>query len=311
MSKNEKTTHGSNGTTRTYRVAGHLFSVNIPSEILTANDHLMAAYHPFEAEGDCEQALFSLSVRTAEEVHNPEDFTEETRQTEDGQTIVSGNLADGSKGIAYLWGEEKAFAQCSPDYTTATLLATSKRLQHAIDNTLMLLFAFATAPLSTLLFHSSTVVWQGKGYMFLGVSGTGKSTHSRLWLKNISETHLLNDDNPVVRIGSAGTPIVYGSPWSGKTPCYKNEQYPVGAIVKLHQAPENQVREANILEGYVAITESVSGKRWEKRIADGLHATTEAVLKGSKVFLLGCLPDDEAAKVCWQAVADKGEGGEG
>ena len=311
MSKNEKTTHGKTNTTRTYRVAGHLFSVNIPSEILAANDHLMAAYRPFETEGDSEQPLFSLSVKATEEIQKPEDFAEETRQTEDGQTIVSGSLADGSKGIAYLWGEERAFAQCSQDYTTATLLATGKRLQHAIDNTLMLLFAFATAPHSTLLFHSSTVVWQGKGYMFLGVSGTGKSTHSRLWLKNIAGTHLLNDDNPVVRIDSTGTPIVYGSPWSGKTPCYKNEQHPVGTIVMLHQAPENQIRQASILEGYVAITESVSGKRWEKTIADGLHATTEAVLKGCKVFLLGCLPDDDAAKTCWQAVTAQREGGEG
>lgn len=311
MSKNEKTTHGNNGTTRAYRVAGHLFSVNIPAEILALNDHLMAAYSPFETEERDVSPLFCLSVETTEEVRFPEDFTEETRQTEDGQTIASGNLANGSKGIAYLWGEERAFAQCSQDYTTATLLATGKRLQHAIDNTLMLLFAFATAPHSTLLFHSSTVVWQGKGYMFLGVSGTGKSTHSRLWLKNISGTHLLNDDNPVVRIAPDGHPVVYGSPWSGKTPCYKNEQHPVGAIVMLHQAPENQIHKASILEGYVAITESVSGKRWEKQIADGLHATTEAVLKGSKVFLLGCLPDDDAAKVCWLAVTAQREGGEG
>ncbi len=298
-----------------YRVADHLFAVSIPQELLAENNKLMAAYRPFETEemiaGDetdgqaTGEVLFHLDIMPTEEVALPADFAEETRQTEDGQTIVSGQLANGRKAIAYDWDGRMAFVESSADYASATLHTTAYRLQNAVDNTLMLLFAFATAPQQTLLFHSSTVVWQDKGYMFLGVSGTGKSTHSRLWLKNIPNTHLLNDDNPVVRISPEGMPIVYGSPWSGKTPCYKNEQYPVGAIVMLHQAPANDIRQANVLEGYVAITESVSGKRWEKSIADGLHATTDAVLKGCKVFLLGCLPDDDAAKVCWNCVTSE------
>ncbi len=307
-------------TTKIYRVADHLFAVTISLKLLAENDRLMAAYQPFEVDAqgeetdaqDGDKPLFHLTIEhTEEEIPLPGDFVEDTRQTEDGQTIVSGRFSDGEKAIVYIWGNRRAFVRSAANYTTATLHTTHFRLQNAIDNTLMMLFAFATAPHHTLLFHSSTVVWQDWGYMFLGISGTGKSTHSRLWLKNIEHTHLLNDDNPVVRISPEGTPIVYGSPWSGKTPCYKNEQYPVGAIVMLHQAPANEIRQANVLEGYVAITESVSGKRWEKSIADGLHATTEAVLKGCKVFLLGCLPDDDAAKVCWSRVTGKREGGEG
>ena len=308
MIKDENTVHDDSYATRTYRVADHLFSVTIPSTALVATANMMAAYRPFETE-ESSGVLFKLDIRLDTEVTVPEDFSEETRQTEDGQTIASGNLAGGRKAIAYYWGDKKAFVECSGDYRTATLHTTGERMQNAIDNTLMLLFAFTTAQRQTLLFHSSTTVWQGKGYMFLGVSGTGKSTHSRLWLKNIADTHLLNDDNPVVRINAEGTPIVYGSPWSGKTPCYKNEQYPVGTIVKLRQAPKNEIRQAGILDAYVAITESVSGKRWDKSIADGLHASAEAVLKGCRVFLLDCLPDDDAARVCWGCVADKGEGG--
>lgn len=307
MKENENT-GTSTFTTQTYRVAEHHFTVSIPSEVLTGNDNLMAAYRPFETEAD-KESLFSLGVLLALEVVLPDNFTEETRQTEDGQTIVSGKFGDDEKAIVYYWSDGMAYVQCSNDYRTATLHTTSYRLQNAIDNTLMLLFAFATAPQSTLLFHSSTTVWQGKAYMFLGVSGTGKSTHSRLWLKNIEGSHLLNDDNPVVRVNEKGTPIVYGTPWSGKTPCYKNEQYPVESIVMLHQAPVNKIRKASILEAYVAVTESVSGKRWEKLIADGLHATTEAVLKGCKVFLLDCLPDNDAARVCWNSVTRKDEGG--
>lgn len=76
--------------------------------------------------------------------------------------------------------------------------------------------------------------------MLLGKSGTGKSTHSRLWLKYIPDTKLLNDDNPAVRIMDNNTIMIYGTPWSGKTPCYKNVGVLLEGLVRLRQAPENQ-----------------------------------------------------------------------
>lgn len=293
--------------TKTYRVADHCFAVTLPSAALTANERLMAAYRPFETEA--QEPLFRLAVHEVEAVDLPDAFTEDTRQSEDGQTIVSGNMTDGHKAIAYHWGSETAFMESTADYRSATLYVTAHRLQHAIDNTLMLLYAFTTATRATLLFHASAVVWQDRAFLFLGVSGTGKSTHSRLWLETIGGTWLLNDDNPVVRISDEGVPVVYGSPWSGKTPCYKNEHYPLGALVRLHQAPSNHIRPASLMEAYVAVTESVSGKRWENAIADGLHASTEALLKGCRVFMLHCLPDTAAARVCWHCVTGQERGG--
>lgn len=289
-----------------YQVAGHVFAVAIKEEDFMGQAELMKAYCPFETEKG--EPLFSLDVETADEILVPAHFVEEARQEEEGQVIMSGHLADDTKVIVYQWGEEKAVLRSSSQYENAALTTTSHRLQHAIDNSLMLLFAFATAPDSTLLFHSSTVVWHERAYMFLGVSGTGKSTHTRLWLKNIGQTHLLNDDNPVVRINEQGIPVVYGSPWSGKTPCYRNEQYPLGAIVKLCQYPKNQIQQLSVIESYVALTESVSGKRWERRIAGGLNTTIGKMLEATSVFLLRCLPDDEAAKLCWQTVTTQ-EGG--
>lgn len=289
-----------------YQVAGHVFAVAIKEEDFMGQAELMKAYRPFETEKG--EPLFSLDVETADEILVPAHFVEEARQEEEGQVIMSGHLTDDTKVIVYQWGEEKAVLRSSSQYENAALTTTSHRLQHAIDNSLMLLFAFATAPDSTLLFHSSTVVWHERAYMFLGVSGTGKSTHTRLWLKNIGQTHLLNDDNPVVRINEQGIPVVYGSPWSGKTPCYRNEQYPLGAIVKLCQYPKNQIQQLSVIESYVALTESVSGKRWERQIAGGLNTTIGKMLEATSVFLLRCLPDDEAAKLCWQTVTAQ-EGG--
>ena len=161
----------------------------------------------------------------------------------------------------------------------------------------------ASAAGDTLLFHSSTVVKEGKAYLFLGKSGTGKSTHSGLWLKHIEGTRLLNDDNPVVYISHEGTPMVSGSPWSGKTPCYKNEEYPIGAIVQLRQAPENKIRKQTVIESYVSIKTSVSGKAWEKEIADGQHQTIEKLIGATRLYQLDCLPDAGAALLCSQTIS--------
>ena len=80
--------------------------------------------------------------------------------------------------------------------------------------------------------HSSVIVCHDEAVMFLGESGTGKSTHTRLWRENIAGATLLNDDSPFVGLRD-GRVMAYGSPWSGKTPCYKNECYPIRAIVRL------------------------------------------------------------------------------
>ena len=65
--------------------------------------------------------------------------------------------------------------------------------------------------------HSSVIVHSGRAVLFLGESGTGKSTHTRLWREHIPGAQLLNDDSPIVRVVE-GVPTVFGSPWSGKTP---------------------------------------------------------------------------------------------
>ena len=70
--------------------------------------------------------------------------------------------------------------------------------------------------------HAAAISHRGQGVLFLGESGTGKSTHARLWCRHMAATELLNDDSPFIRLQPAGAPLVYGSPWSGKSPCYRS-----------------------------------------------------------------------------------------
>ncbi len=172
-----------------------------------------------------------------------------------------------------------------------------------LNNALMLLFAFASAPYRALEMHASVVIHGGRGFLFLGRSGTGKSTHSRLWLKYIPGTELLNDDNPILRIVDGGV-RVYGSPWSGKTACYKAQDVPVGAIVRLRQAPENRIASLNVVGAYASVMASCSGYRPIRTIADAQHETLSVVAQQVPCYQLDCLPDEAAARLCQETVDD-------
>ena len=283
--------------TRYYKVAGHVFCVSGEAERFALKGEGFANYEPFAC--DEAAAVFSLTVSQG----LPVSYDEEWRQEDDGQEIVCGRTADGKPVFEFVWyGETAGWLVCSPDYRKGRLIMTGRCTKLAIDNALMVLYALATADRQTALFHAAVVSHDGKGYMFLGPSGTGKSTHARLWLQHIEGTELMNDDNPVVRIAGDGTAVVYGSPWSGKTPCYRNVSCPLGGIVVLSQAPYNKIRRLGGIEAYVALMESISGKRWDERIADGLHQTENELASHVPVWHLECLPDGAAARLCWSNV---------
>ena len=128
-----------------------------------------------------------------------------------------------------------------------------------------MLYAFNAARHHTLLMHASVIVREGKAFLFLGKSGTGKSTHTSLWLKHIQDCYLLNDDNPVVHVDEKSKQVtVSGSPWSGKTPCYLNESVPAGAFIRLEQAPENKMKRENTVQAFASLLPSCSCLKQDK-----------------------------------------------
>ena len=282
--------------TNYYKVAGHTFGVSGEAGVFA----LMSNYAPFVNHGDRSMIAAKLHItRPVPVIHHAPEYTEEMRQEDEGQTIICGHTAAGEAVFEFHWhGESAGWLVCSDDYSMGRLITTGKHEKMAIDNALMIMFALATADKGTVLFHAAAVSYEGRGYMFLGPSGTGKSTHASLWQRYIAGTALVNDDNPVVRIDEDGTATVYGSPWSGKTPCYRNVSYPLSGIVVLSQAPYNKIQRLSGIYAYAALVESISGKRWDERIADGLHQTENALASSVPVWHLECLPDEAAARLC-------------
>ena len=170
-----------------------------------------------------------------------------------------------------------------------------------VNTSLMIQYTFATAGLGTLLLHASVTRYEGRGNLFFGVSGTGKSTHSRLWHEYVPGSDLMNDDNPVIRYEN-GRFLVYGSPWSGKTICYRNVVAPVNALVRLEQSPENRITRLEPLQAYASVIAAVSTIRWNHEIMSLLVPTVERVAMTVPCFQLKCRPDEEAVQVCKRAI---------
>ena len=285
---------------KVYKVAGHKFAVVMPDNDIAWKE--MQNYESFLVGGD-DDCIFSVEL------------IDTMPDTSDKQKVTTNcGALDLPRFDLYDWKDLWLF-EGAPTYEAPVrfYLITDKAFSKArfrllgsprfsVNTVMMLMYAFSTSKKNTLLMHSSVTVKDGKGYLFLGKSGTGKSTHSQLWIENIGGCELLNDDNPILRIEPNGEIRVYGSPWSGKTPCYRNLDYPVGAIVDLHQAKTNEIHQLPIVRAYASLYVSCSGIRFLKEMADGLHSTIEKIVSLVPFYSLDCLPNAEAAFLCYKTV---------
>lgn len=289
---------------RVYCVGDHLFALDISQDLLSEKE--LMNYAPFRTVccRDQEDLLFSLVAVSVDNISADAGNEIACFADENGSMALFSSPA-GSLAVKLTTPEGKdcCFVEIERDYrhACAMICGTASERRYALDTALMLLYAFASAPHSTLLIHASVIESGAHGYIFLGKSGTGKSTHTRLWTENVTGASLLNDDNPIIRV-TDGIPRVYGSPWSGKTPCYVNRSFPIGAIVRLHQAPQNSIAKLSGINAYAALIPSCSYMKWNHAMAQAIHDTVNRVVDCVPVLSLDCLPDREAAMLCKDAV---------
>ena len=154
----------------------------------------------------------------------------------------------------------------------------------------------------SLMIHSSVIEYKDRGYLFLGKSGTGKSTHSELWCRHIEGATLLNDDAPIVSCNETKN-IVSGSPWSGKTPCYRNKSVEIGAIVQLHQSKTNKIVRVSPLRAMAIIMPCIVGDmKWDKEIHGNVISIVEKLVQRTTVYEMWCTPDKEAALLSYSKI---------
>ena len=285
---------------KTYRVAGLTFQVQVSGALLSG----MANMLPYEVPvAEAVEPLFRLTQVAEEPAAGETPFF----RTDDGPHFPEIALYKQGEGYVFrsrpLPSQPVAFTlETDAAFREGKIFFTGTADPFALNNALMLLYAFSSAREGALEMHASVVMNAGKGYLFLGKSGTGKSTHSRLWLENIPGTELLNDDNPILRLMPGGEVRVFGSPWSGKTPCYKAKDVPAGAVVRIRQAPFNAIQKLSPLESYASLMASASSFRPFSELADAWHRTLEALAARVPCYTLDCLPDAAAARLCYETV---------
>ena len=299
---------------QTYNVAGHTFCL-----IMKENESLWqgidVAYSPFavpnQVSATTQPPRFTLTL-----IESIEATTSEILLTDPNPNANEMKLDVHRTSSGYLFSMRLPFTDeqhcrlyLSNHFRKAEVVLCGNDFERlsGINSALMLCYLLSTARLSTVLTHASAVVNDGKAYLFLGRSGTGKSTHSRLWQQTIEGTTLLNDDHPILRTDEQGRITAYGSPWSGKTPCYRNESAPVGGIVRIKRALKNNIRRLSPIESYASLLTSCSGMTWEKELADGKDHSLQQIIAAVPCWTLECLPDEAAARVCAQAVRKEGQ----
>lgn len=277
-----------------FDVAGHRFSISSEKEICRTLHNL----EPFMTEKNCD-TLFDITIDNSlvpswsgSKVGTfpcPSATFDVYRLDDESYKILVSN--EDKTPCAFIQSDS-----ARKSFTLATR-GSNEEVSFGINNALMLIYTLCSAPHKTLLMHSSVVEKNNKAYMFLGASGRGKSTHSDLWVKHVKGSRLINDDNPVVRIAHDGTPVVYGSPWSGKRPIYMNVHYPLGGLTAIEQAHDNNIIKESIPAAFGIMLSSCSTFKFDKKMHMNICGTIANILERIPVHTLYCRPDEEAAKL--------------
>lgn len=117
-----------------------------------------------------------------------------------------------------------------------------------------------------LLFHCSAIRYKGKVYLFTAPSGTGKSTHARLWREFLGEElEMVNDDKPLLGFEPNGQVMAYGTPYGGKDNLQSNISGPVKGILVLAQGEENKIQRMSYGEAYPLLFHQTYVNRKQKK----------------------------------------------
>ena len=153
----------------------------------------------------------------------------------------------------------------------------------------------------TFLFHCSAVAVDGKAYLFAAPSGTGKSTHTRLWRTYFGDRAVMvNDDKPLLQVRDEAI-YVCGTPWCGKHGLNTNQKVPIQGICILERGRENSVEKISTMEAFAEMYKQTyrSGER-------GQMIKTIALLKQLAeripVYRMKCNISEQAVETSWNTM---------
>ena len=169
------------------------------------------------------------------------------------------------------------------------------------NNAIHALLAEALAERNVLLMHGSALCMDGEAYIFTAKSGTGKSTHARLWREVFGDrVWMINDDKPMLRVEERGV-TVYGTPWNGKHHLGCNASAPLKAIVKLERDSTNHIAALPRGEAFPMLMKQGYVSR-NPGTMERIVEMEMRLLNAVSFYVLGCNMEPEAAKIAWEGM---------
>ena len=155
-----------------------------------------------------------------------------------------------------------------------------------------------------LLVHGSTVAVDGRAYLFAAKSGTGKSTHTRLWRQVFGQRAvMINDDKPFLHLTDTGV-IAFGSPWSGKHGLDTNISAPLAGICILQRGQENIIRPLSAEEALPRLHKEayipMDAEKYPK-----FQTLVEKLARQVPLWHMTCTKDPQAAQVAFDAMSTR------
>lgn len=153
----------------------------------------------------------------------------------------------------------------------------------------------------TILFHGSVIAVDNQAYLFTAKSGTGKSTHSRLWCRYFGDRAVMvNDDKPLLRITNNGV-FAYGTPYNGKHHLGNNICVPLKALAALERSPDNRITKVNKSDIYHLLLQQVYKPKTPEKLLKTMQLL-DMLTDQINLYILGCNMEIDAAKIAYEGM---------
>lgn len=252
-------------------------------------------------------------------IRNADDLTDETLESNAG--VLSNEhsgffrrevlrAADGGtlwRFVRKVSGEVYLSYKVSPDYKEVSLLndKTESAGTVAFEYLNQMMPAIQLAQ-GVLTFHSALLEFDGAGFAICADSGTGKTTHARLW-RDCKNALILNGDRGVFRKGESGW-TAFGTPWSGTSGEQINRRAPLKALVLLERGSENNARKLSGPEAFRALFPHLLYPNWDRLMTMQAMELLDDLLCNIPAYRLTCRPDAEAVEVLYRAIYGESHG---
>ena len=169
------------------------------------------------------------------------------------------------------------------------------------NNAIHALLAERLVEENVLLMHGSALCMDGRGIIFTAPSGTGKSTHARLWREMYgNRVWMVNDDKARISLRENGVQV-WGSPWDGKHRLSRNASAPLKAVVNLERSETNHIEPMGRADAFPVLMKQCYVSKDSAKLVR-IMDLEKRLLDAVDFYNLGCNMKPEAAKVAWKGL---------